>query len=281
MKLTNILKKEYETISSETIFELTKNQSPNIQKIFSLWEKTYHKYKDFIPPMKEDASLYKRIYEEIVENQKDIHYSPEDITQVSIFLKKYERENIFSTAGSLLSALVNYHRLRHIVHYQKIDYETDLSEQKNEYQLITEHLEVGIMHIGMKNHAKIKIIGDVGGNQFNTGTAMKGGEIYILGNCINHLGFAMKNGNIIVEKDVIDGSVGTFMLGGIIEIKGTHFGNDVGHTMRGGKIIIHGMVKGIVGNDMTGGEIYINDETTHISRQRKGGKIYCNGRRVS
>ncbi len=264
MNLTNLIKTEYETITSQSIGELKKSQSSVIINIFSLWEETFQKNNNFMKEGKVDPSMYEPLYATIAANA--LNYTPSDITSISIALKEYEKKAIFSTAGSLLSALVN--------HY------TDLYGIGTEYLLITEHLEEGIMHLGMKNKGRIKIDGDCGGDEFSTGTNMRGGVVHIFGNCNSHLGFAMEYGSLIVENNVIDGSVGTFMKNGKIEIKGSHIGNDVGHTMRGGSITVHGTIEGMVGSSMIGGSIFIYDKNAMISSSRTGGEIYCNGKKI-
>lgn len=123
------------------------------------------------------------------------------------------------------------------------------------------------------------------------GDGMQEGKILVKGNVGNpdeqgmaHLGNHMKGGVVIVEG-YVNGHVGRHMNGGIIrimrDVTGHHYVKDgsIGSYMEAGRIEVKGSAPVMVALEMKGGEIRINGEEAEIAFDYfRGGKIVHNGK---
>lgn len=150
----------------------------------------------------------------IFENMK---YSSGTITQLPIYLKKFEQEKGFEYLGYFLSLLTN-------------------NSDETNFNICLNYLENRLIGLGYKNKEKnIVFHGDVEGLFCHK---MESGIIELKGNCFGDIGTEMEGGKIYVFGDI-------------------HIGiSSIGHRMLGGEIHIGGEYDAIIPDRTYGGNIY-------------------------
>lgn len=194
---------------------------------------------------------YKKEYDYVTKLIKDLRYTSGDITNFSIALTEFQKEDTFGyRAGIFLSALIN-------------------NCNETDFLVVTEHLVEKPSFLGYNNTKNITVKGDVSGE---FGYGMESGIVIIGGNADWNLAHLMKKGDIIAKGNVKD-NAGYEMYGGSIIVEG-NVGKSVGLFMNGGKIIVNGNAGGDVGKYLWGGEIHLNGEYKTIGSEIRHGKIY-------
>ncbi len=231
MKLTDVLKEEYETINEiSKSGEIKQSSSKNaVNKISSMYK---FLLKENPRPQYGIGLVNARI------NFLRIKYSIEDITAFSQTLETYNYEESFQEiTGYFLTKLI-------MKHYKN-------EPTKREYFLVLDNVDCSINRIGLRLVGPaIVILGSVGKD---VGRLMKTGSIRITGNAGETAGYEMKGGSIIIEGNT-GKYTGTSMSGGKIEIK-KNADDSLGTHMYGGEIHVDGTIKSI-GMPFYGGKIY-------------------------
>ncbi len=246
MKLTKLIDKEFENITSVTQGEIKTNKNITVETLLAIWKQTkiYADYKNPEPD-----------YQSIVfpEGRKSVEKAAmctsEDIAGFCILSNGTNKE--IQSLGFFLSSIINKH-------YAKTGF-------SGEYVLPVDQKETLIDGIGFQNNgANIKIIGDVG---YMTGKTMEAGNITIIGNAFS-VGEAMYDGRITVFGNV--DSAGKNMQGGIIHI--TENAGFIGDKMKNGKIIVekNGFY---AGESMQYGHIIIKGDIEQAGDKMKDGLI--------
>jgi hypothetical protein len=221
------------------------------------------------PAVKEDKAIIELVKAwEACDIQNDTDYdiaydllegfdcSPEDVQRFCIAAKQFEDESMFEyKLGFVLSALIN-------------------ASSYDRFELSLGHLDIPPASLCGFNFKKVDVTGDVGDH---FGEEMESGEILLIGNAGWDLGKSMEGGKISAFGSAI--SVGEFMLGGEIEVRGNVTMN-IGMDMEGGAIRVQGNCDGSIGAGMKGGEIHLEGDGGVISPQFEAGRIYRKGKLI-
>ena len=304
MNLEKTIAENYESIETQKVTHLNKKQDKRTDDLFSLLKELLPKQEKMSLPWqyKKENDIYLRTLNLIKE--KEMNISPEYITEFVFSLADLQKEYFFflKYCGQTISALIN-------VHYRYTQYE-------EEYLIPTPHFKSDIDSIGYRlNGAKIRIEGNAGND---TGTDLKQGNILITGNCLS-AGMNMAGGTIEIKKNVefavgsgmgggsihvqgninsIFGGIAAGMNGGIIFICGNG-GKYACNSMKGGEVIIGGDLldhcfermyggtvtvlgkcKNTIAKEMYGGTLNLT-YVPKISKLKRDGEIYCQGKRIS
>ena len=222
MKLTQTLETEYEKVEETKIdTPLIIPQSKSLEKLITVWKEWTEKMAN-TSHITSSYFLYEKAYDQI--RDKKIEYTQEDITNLCGRLivlqeedpipkrKKYlpgPSTSFGDAFGIFMSALVTKHAIsvkreikKQIKQKEKRE-ETEQKKQTNkrektEYIIHTNNPYEPINYIGFHNIGNIIIDGIVGDY---AGLAMRFGTLRILGNCGKEVGFFMRGGTIILEKE--------------------------------------------------------------------------------
>ncbi len=193
MKLTELLTKEYEDITSSEIETISHKSSDGLKKImkeYDSWLIRESKDMDIWGVNAKNLTsmifLDKKIIGKIRTLSEKDQYSPEDITTFSTYMHEREDEKAFTQTGYFLSLLVNYH-------YK-------YTHNQETYVILTNHLKEKIQWLCYQNNgSNVKVIGSVG---HGFCCEMKKGTIILTGSCEQVLAPFMKGGNLTVYGDV-------------------------------------------------------------------------------
>ncbi len=195
-------------------------------------------------------------YDHAVELIKKTKYTSKDIREFSMLIKKYECNELFSSSGFFLSALINQCRNKY-------------------FEIITGHLTKEIDWIGFFNIKHVVVIGSVGEASC---AYMKKGEVNIEGNANDFLGEGAHGGICHVKGDA-GYSTGLILDGGTIIVNG-NTGDGAGFGMQSGKMTINGNAGLMTGTGSAGGEIYVGGRIQGIARKDSRCKIFRRGEQL-
>ncbi len=203
-------------------------------------------------------------------------YTAKDVTNFSVRLKEYEKQENFSEyAGLFLSALIN-------------------KAEGEKVEILTSHLSKLIDYVGYRAEKDITVIGDLGSCtgaemsygrmvhvkgsvQDNTGRELYRGLIFVEGNAGEQTGDRATGGIITVQGNAGDWT-GFFMGGGTIHVYGDS-GNYTGRSLKKGFIHVYGNAKDHTGYFMYAGLIEINGSAGRMTGMDSvGGKICVGGK---
>ena len=271
MKLSEIMEKEYETLSQINQKDVLKKKdivSHLLDVTRNLFEQLIRRSESW-----EIMEIYKSMNSYLKNKlQKAEEITPERITEFSVRLAELQNEILFEKSGTILSALINFH-------YENTHY-------KEEYIIVTNHLEKKVDYLAFNLKGNMRIRGD--SHDFFAVEMEKGsiivegnvneimyhfsGKIQVLGNALNRITTNDPDSLLIIEKDA-HGSIGSWTKGRTIILKGNAL-EDVGFQMGAGDITIYGNVSRHVGFDMRGGKISVgNGVNGSVSTQNRRGTI--------
>ena len=262
MKLDELLGTEYKDVKKavQTDIALSKN-AETLLTIFA------EELADLI--REESDENYKRILmnkqvRDLFEKEKPI-YESIDITAFCFGLSRIEKLfNPKNETGPFPSRTYTY--LASAFINQLIYQDFQKTKRKEEYNLVTSHLEIPLHMLCLGNYANVHIIG-------NVGTAccsmMHEGTVLIEGNSEDDLCSEMRNGTVILKGNAKD-RAGRFLSDGVIVIYG-NAGKKVGENMHDGTIHILGEYES-VGNSSypNKGKIYHTETRVYaLGQERK------------
>ena len=253
MNIKDLISKEYEKVSPAIVTQLQQSQDTKLQS-FEEFCMRYARLCLLGMPNVTDPNpgfITKEITDTLDTSCPE--YSPEDITEISLRIQKYQGTGYFGFFGRVFSSLVN-------THHAKTGYD-------GEYLIITRHLENELFNLGYKNTGNVRILGNTGTNVCER---MEAGKCIIQGN-VGSLGREMKGGTIVVENDV-EGECGTYMENGTITVEG-NVKRSIGHGMQNGTIIVKGSAGGI-GEYQRGGTVKLYGAYDYLANSFHSGKIY-------
>ncbi len=187
MKLTELMEKEYNDITSAELDSISYQSTDGLQKIiktYDHWLKREEREIDIHGSSWRPSD--KKTIERIRNLSKKKQYSREDITTFSTYMQEREQSKAFTHSGYFLSLLINYH------------YKYTNDQEK--YVILTNHLKEKIHRLCYKNNgANVRVLGSVGHGFCSN---MKQGTVVLSGNCDKVLAPFMKGGDLTVYGDV-------------------------------------------------------------------------------
>ncbi len=263
MKLTELVEKEYESITPKYDSVLQGSNKDTVNKLVKLWKETIdEKFSLLIREGYGISSQYNAFFKTL-----DIlkpKYTIEDITGFCFAIT--EERRYLSYAGPFLSALINYH--------------APLNPSEKEYKIILDHIPYTFDNICYKNIANVRFIGEAGSHfcfQMTSGTVTAEGKVGRRSQLTGGTG-SLYGGKLILSGDVT-GDIGSQMTDGEIIVNGNVYQGDIAVDMMGGKIILKGDFlpkggTGEVGEGMTDGEVHIFGKGWKLAPNIQGGTVY-------
>ena len=306
MKLTDIIKTEYETVNPKTVSDIKINfkKTEEVQELVNAFLYFLQHVRDPFLQYHNYETHMNFIAERALVRVQDIPFSSEDITHLTVLMEEHSHTRDYSSAGVFLTKLISNHFKKNP---EVSSYTLLLENQRNHLDSLLSFFDGPIVNIfGDVGHnfcSNIEngtiflhgnVYGNVGENMYNgsvqiygnvtgkVGKEMKNGSIKIFGNSEDEIGDWMKNGKITVEGNA-ESLVGKMQEGGEIIIGGK-VTQEVGAYMKGGKITIKGDTLSYIGHGMENGTIYLEGSYLGLHKEKNGyinkGKIYHKGKQI-
>ncbi len=248
MKLTNIIKEEYQDIN-ETIFEKEKNTEKTNQMRDALLLVWNSRKKNGIETSRYKPITNEKSYETSYKIVEQMSYDRSALSAFCFAIDPSNEKKSNISFSIFTSALMN-------AQYKK-EKRNNSALVNNSYIITVKHFQNTIDYFGfLLDGPRVEILGDLGDW---TGSSMRKGKITIYGNSHDCCGFSMIGGTIFVKENT---------------------GKFTGLSMKGGKIEIVGNSKDYTGNAMDGGVIRVSGTIAGIgnnyftNQNIKRGKIY-------